>query len=160
MLTLFLFFFLFIFWHLTGRMSTLHSSISVLKKAVSFVFCPHFLNVSQYFIQKLPCPSNCQSVGVNVFLLKRDKYYCWLNQSNASTCTQSDAGLCAWPFFSKLRADVLKRGRVEVSGRRQWPEAELWTRSPSLSHDELQCLFIGHNSYNGGPWSWFIILCK
>lgn len=33
------------------------------------MFCPHILNVSQYFIQKLPCPSNCQSVGDNFLFL-------------------------------------------------------------------------------------------
>lgn len=47
-----------------GGETVLHSSVSVLKK---LIFCPHILNVCQYFIQKLPSPTNCQSVG-DIFL--------------------------------------------------------------------------------------------
>lgn len=117
-LNLFLFLLFIYFCHLTGGMSLFYTPQYQFFKAVSLVFCPHILNVSQYFIQKLPCPSNCQSLFFVFFLSFKEMqiYYCWLNQNNASKCTQSDTGLCAWLFFSKIMCICLNRGRrVKVS---------------------------------------------
>lgn len=68
MLNLFLCFFFNLFLPLNSEgVSLLYTPQYQYLKAVSLMFCPHILNVCQYFIQKLPCPSNCQSVGDIIF---------------------------------------------------------------------------------------------
>lgn len=58
------------FGHLTGGLRLFYTPQYQYLKAVSPPFCPRILNVSQYFIQKLPCPSNCQSVGFSFLSFK------------------------------------------------------------------------------------------
>lgn len=59
----------YLFWTLNwGALRLFYTPQYQYLKAVPLLFCPRILNVSQYFIQKLPCPSNCQSVGFLFFL--------------------------------------------------------------------------------------------
>lgn len=95
------------FWHLIGGDEpALHSSVSILKK-LSLVSLTSWMSASILF-------SSCLAHGiVNVLafifsLIKRDRYYCWLNQSNALNA-HNQKQVCALGLFLKLCANVLMR---------------------------------------------------
>lgn len=53
------------FQQLCGRSLSLYYTPQHQYLKAVFIFCPRIMNVSQYFIQKLPCPSNRHSVGIH-----------------------------------------------------------------------------------------------
>lgn len=89
-------FFFIYFWHLNWRNeSVLHSSISVLKKLSLFSVLTSWMSASILFRSCLAhLIVSLLALIIFFSFLKRCRYHYWLNQAEASKCTQSDAGLC------------------------------------------------------------------
>lgn len=143
--------FLFIFDSWLGGLGLFYTPYYQYLKAVSLISCLHILNVSQYLIQKLPCPSNWPSVGVHYFFSFEEGKLLLLIKSK--WCLLMHIVRCRF-LHLKSCADVLTEGTWESFQSLLSCRFSVNT-VPSLCHNPLQCSFSGFSS---GSLLWFIKL--